>query len=151
MATPKKDKTAVVPAVAQPVIVPPVVDVQTPFGKMQSDEGQKKAPTKQEVADWPAQYEGTSFDPVEQVIAAKAVENFATVSEPYTGKMEFKHWFQYDMHGAQAYWKNQHEGHDLRLDRLSDTQMTKLGFKLMTPVEQFAEALAKSLAAKSDK
>ncbi len=101
----------------------------TPFGKMQSDEGLKKAPTKVEVADNPAQFDGTQYDPVTASVNRTKLQSVAgddsADSLPFT--MPFWHAYRWNAVYALHAFADEHDGHALNLEALSPRQKEQMG------------------------
>lgn len=113
----------------------------TPFGKMQSDEGLKRAPTKPEVAANPGLYDGTPQDPLNGNMVRQAVMAYSTVAQnaetasgegrdatSWTGG-DFADFFKFDQKAALAWFRDTYDGHPLNLDKLSPHQRSRLGLK----------------------
>ena len=92
-------------------------------------ENAPKAPTKAEVAANPGKYDGTSFDPVTQVVSSwGVVPVFSTLADPWSISVsDFASWFRQDPAGAMLWMQSLQGGNRLILANCTTNQLRKLG------------------------
>ena len=106
---------------------------KTPFGDFQDDSGLQKAPTKAEMADDPAKFEGTIYDPLSDMIARTTMQNYSkTTSETDVAdglpfRLPFPEAFRVLPVVALRAFASEHDGHLLNMAKLSARQRALLG------------------------
>ena len=98
----------------------------TPLGEF-GGIGPPKA-TKAEVADNPGKFYGTKSDPLasDVVIPRAAIVNFETTPNVFIGGTAAA-WFKTDPAAMLAWFRSNHEGHDLNFENLHPEQKKLLG------------------------
>lgn len=98
----------------------------TPFGEFGGTAPLKA--TKAEVADNPGKFYGTKSDPLasDVVIPRAAITNFETLPEIFIGGTAAE-WFKADPAAMLAWFRSNHEGHDLNFANLHPEQKKLLG------------------------
>lgn len=92
------------------------------------------APTRQEIAEDPGKFDGTSLDPLSYVLPSRVWEGIDSHGESFSndpdkGSFSFSNlgeWLKKDKEGALHYFKYVY-GSALNLDKLSDNQKAKVG------------------------